>query len=215
MGAERLSAGVPRAESWGSHHRSGLLGSDTDLGVRLCLGGCRSMRHGWDSHQGGISIRVGFPAGWDFHQGGISSSSGSPKPCREVAVLDASPPRAFWKVLGTAAAAGTGPLVPVQLSRASLNRKGDGSERWDRGQPAQPWAFFGTKPSHSCSPCPVQLPRLRKAEIHPGGWESIPSLCGEPRPHAWCVPSELGWLLAPWLAALPGHYIAGEGDRLR
>lgn len=170
---------------------------------------------------GGIPIRVGFPLGWDSQQDGISIRVGFPavrapqSPAGRWQCWMLPPPRAFWKVLGTAAAAGTGPLVPVQLSRASLNRKGDGSERWDRGQPAQPWAFFGTKPSHSCSPSPVQLPRLRKAEIHPGGWESIPSLCGEPRPRARCVPPELGWLLAPWLAALPGHYIAGEGDRLR
>lgn len=152
--------------------------------------------------------RVGFPLGWDFQQFRL------PKSLQGGGSAGCFPPRAFWKVLGTAAAAGTGPLVPVQLSRASLNRKGDGSERWDGGQPSQPWAFFGTKPSHSCSPCPVQLCGSRKAAIRPGGWESIPSRCGEPCPRARCVPPELGWLLAPWLAALPGCYIAREGDRL-
>ena len=90
----------------------------------------------------GCQMRGGGSAGhgWDFQRGGLPKAlrGGGSSGCVLAFHL-----RVFWKVLGAAAAAGVGPLVPeAQLSHASLNRKGKGSEHCDRGQPCQPWAFL-------------------------------------------------------------------------
>lgn len=119
--------------------------------------------------------------------GGLSGGVGSQKPCKEQEAGSELSfcPRVFWKVLGAAAVAGVGPLVPeAQLSHASQNRKGKGSEHCDGGQASQPWAFFGMKRPHSHSPHLVQLCGQREAGICPGGWEGVPSHCREVLPLA-------------------------------
>lgn len=147
--------------------------------------------------------------------GGIFSGVVSKKPFNEQeAGSELSVcPRVFWKVLGAAAAAGVGPLVPeAQLSHVSQNRKGKGSEHCDRGQPSQPWAFFGMK-------CPVPTPHTLCSSVGRGKLGFAPvggrgsRLTAERCCPLYAGPPELGCLWAPWLTALPSHYIAHGGTR--